>query len=118
MAKPIDKRPAHFLDMDGCIVKHYADPKDYPDEAEFLPGSIDYLLELINKDCYLVLTTGRSKHEAHIVIKALEKLGIKFHQHVYDLPTGERHLHNDKKWGHEAKAFAYNHIRNQGMKKK
>lgn len=111
-----DKVETYFIDLDGTLVRHHADPKDYPATAEILPGVLDNLLDLKARKCYTVLTTGRSKSDAAPVLKQLKLLGFEFNQCIYDLPTGCRTLVNDRSETGETKAFAISLTRNRGWK--
>lgn len=111
LIKP-SKRPTYFIDLDGTLVRHHHDPKDYPAVAEILPGALKWLFSLVEQNAFLILTTGRSKREANPVIKQLKKLGIKFNAALFDLPVGIRLLVNDDAYDGECKAFAIRHKRN------
>lgn len=113
-----DKRLCHFIDADGVLCRHHSRVEDYPPIPELLPGVLEFLTQLKEANCYTVLTTGRSREEARPLLKLLkDKIGFRFDQCVYNLPTAERYLWNDTP-NDEPKAIAYNMVRNKGFNKK
>jgi hypothetical protein len=86
-----------FLDMDGTLVKHNYTPLETLDE--YLPGTIELLTQLKNKEkFYCILTTGRAEIECIYVLEKIKKdLGFTFDRCLYLLPVGVRALVNDSK---------------------
>lgn len=84
----------YILDIDGTIFKHGTN--------EFLPGSKEFLDEIIEKGHMIVFTTRRGQEfEGHPVydkkktLKALDELGIKYDSIIFD-SSSPRIVINDR----------------------
>ncbi len=122
-----------FFDLDGTLLKSTSNesldsiinqfgPKSFRQEIA-LPSSKKFLKNIPKQD-KVVLTTARSKRHKDHTVKALDFLGIKYDQIIFDITSGARILVNDikpkgaVKNGHEIKtAFAINLKRDAGLEK-
>jgi mannose-6-phosphate isomerase len=107
-----------FCDIDGTIFKHKGDIyKNILEESDILDGVIDKFKEWDKNNYKIILTTGRKESSREQTIEQLKKFGINYDQLIMGLSNGDRILINDKKEkGIEYTAYAYNLVRNEGMK--
>ena len=109
-----DRRPAIFVDLDGCIVIHNYHPDRVHDT--FIQNSIEKLLYWKNNGYYIILTTGRKKKLIKDVLKELKTdYNFCFDAILTDLPLGKRILINDTSSSGEIKAFSFSVERNKGI---
>jgi len=108
-----------FCDIDGTLVKHDSpiDSTKPNHKLKLLPGTIEKLTEW-DKKCYrIILTTGRRECSRAETEKQLSEAGIIYDQLIMGISGATRVLINDKKPdGITKTAFAYNLIRNEGIK--
>lgn len=108
-----------FCDIDGTLVEH-----DSPLETtqpgyklKLLPGTLEKLTEWDRKCYRIILTTGRRECSRKATEKQLSEAGIIYDQLLMGISGATRVLINDKKPdGTTETAFAYNLIRNKGIK--
>jgi histidinol phosphatase-like enzyme len=108
-----------FCDIDGTLVEH-----DSPLETtqpgyklKLLPGTLEKLTEWDRKCYRIILTTGRRECSRKTTEKQLSEAGIIYDQLLMGISGATRVLINDKKPdGTTETAFAYNLIRNKGIK--
>lgn len=122
-----------FFDLDGTLLKNTSNEKldqlianhgkSSHRQEEALMSSKQFLKNIPKYD-KIVLTTARAKKHKEHTIKALEYVGIKYDQIIFDIPSGARILVNDikpkgaVKNNHEIKtAFAINLKRNEGLRR-
>jgi len=107
-----------FCDIDGTILKHRGDiHKNILEPPEILNGVIDKFKEWDKNNYKIILTTGRKEGNREKTKEQLKLLGINYDELIMGLPNGDRILINDKKEKEiEYTAYAYNVIRNEGMK--
>jgi len=98
-----------IFDLDGTIVKHngYLHNGD-----ELLDGVKPFCDRLSAYDQVLIVTARKSIYQEE-TIAFLKKEGIRFNRILFDMPTGERMLINDKKPSGLLTAYAYNTERDQ-----
>lgn len=108
-----DNRETIFLDLDGSLCFHNYELT----EDILLPGTIDYLRSLKEKNYYCVLTTGRTKEMCINILNQLKiTINFEFDQCLFDLPTGKRTVLNDTTDLNQPKALAISVLRNTGFK--
>jgi|TARA_R110000744_G_scaffold1176_1_gene4158 hypothetical protein len=108
-----------FCDIDGTLVEH-----DSPLETikpgyklKLLPGTLETITKWDRKCYRIILTTGRREGARVETEKQLREAGIIYDQLIMGISGGTRVLINDKKPdGFTETAFAYNLIRNEGIK--
>jgi hypothetical protein len=100
-----------FIDIDGTIFQHNGHKfgQDVP-----LPGVLELWGKIPAED-KIVLVTARKKSEYDATVGALEKYGIRFDTIIFEVPTGERILINDRKPSGLATAMAINVNRDVGL---
>ena len=106
-----DLNKTWIFDLDGTLLKH----NGYKNGGEeLLPGVKDFFSK-ISKDDRIVILTARDTKYQQITENFLKDNGIRFDHIIYDLPTGERILFNDKKPSGLKTAYAYNLDRDSGI---
>jgi len=104
----------YFLDLDGTLVFHNVFSGFVKDTI--LPGVKEFLKDLMERNCYTVLTTARTEQESISALKLLkEEVGFEFDQCVFNLPAWKRTIVNDTSEDGRCKAFAISVERNKGM---
>lgn len=101
-----------IFDLDGTLVKHNG--YLFKNE-EILPGVIDFFKKNIKNDDYVLILTARDIHYKNQTELFLKENNIKFNKILYNLPTGERILFNDKKESGLKTAYSINLERNKGL---
>lgn len=86
-----------FVDCDGVLIKSSAE-FFYPQWGE--TNGIEKNISVINKaydsgKATIIITTSRKEEYRQITIDQLEKLGVKYHRIIFDLPHAKRILIND-----------------------
>jgi hypothetical protein len=86
-----------FIDLDGTLVGNSAEYfSPYWGETEAIKENVKFLSKLYNSGTVqIIITTSRTSSSAEVTEKQLERLGIKYHQIIYDLYHGRRILVND-----------------------
>jgi hypothetical protein len=99
-----------FIDLDGTILKHngYLTGND-----ELLPG-VKNLWELIPKEDFIIITTGRDEIYRESSLKILSDNGLRYNHAIFGLPFGERIVLNDVKPNLKT-AIAWNVERDKGF---
>lgn len=108
-----------FCDIDGTLVKHDSPLKTIKPgyKLKLLPGTLEKITEWDRKCYRIILTTGRREGARIETEKQLREAGIIYDQLIMGISGGTRVLINDKKPdGFTETAFAYNLIRNEGIK--
>jgi len=122
-----------FIDIDGTILRKQSDKKidlmierhaNKSHTQEQALSSSKMFLKKIPKGDTIILTTARDARHGEHTEKALEFLGMRYDEIIYDIRSGARILVNDikpkgaVKNNHEIKtAFAINLKRNEGLQK-
>ena len=83
-----------IFDLDGTIVKHNGYLLDGQDIL--LPGAIEFLQKIPEKDMIVILTSRKEKHR-HLTERFLEMNGIRYDYIIFNAPYGERIIVNDDK---------------------
>ena len=83
-----------ILDLDGTIVKHNGYKTAGVDT--FLPGAKKFLSDIPSKDMIIFITARESKYR-QITEDFLKANKIRYDYIIFDAPSGERILLNDKK---------------------
>lgn len=108
-----------FLDIDGCILKHYSHPNGHtvpPEKTELLPGAKEKFNEWIMKEYKIILVTGRKECTRAETEAQLRYHGLVWDQLIMGIGGGRRVLINDTKPSTDlptAKSFVI--MRNVGL---
>lgn len=109
-----DRRPAIFIDLDGCIVIHNYEADTVPDII--IASSLEKLICWRKNNYYIILTTGRPKRHVKKILKLLKnEYGFCFDSVITDLPVGKRILINDMSSSGEIRAYSFAPERNSGI---
>jgi len=109
-----DRRPAIFVDLDGCIVIHNYNADTTPDIV--IADSMEKLLQWRKNNYYIVLTTGRPKKHVKRILKIFKnEYGFCFDYIITNLPVGKRILINDTSSSGEIRSFSFAPERNVGV---
>ena len=86
-----------FVDLDGTLVINagqYSDP--CWGQTNGIQDNIDAINALYNSGkAEVIITTSRKKSFQEVTIEQLKRVGIKYHQIIFDLPHGNRIIIND-----------------------
>ena len=93
-----------FVDIDGTFLKHNSNiglddlikEEDSHLKEIPIPSSIIFLKDLPRND-KIIITTARESHHREHTIKALEYLGVRYDDILFNLTSGPRILINDIK---------------------
>ena len=100
LIKTLSKHQIHagtiFCDMDGTIVAH-EDIPTYDHPLEVLPGSISKLNQWSEQGYKIIICTARNPADEDNLRISLSEAGIPFHQLIMGVPSGPRHVINDRK---------------------
>lgn len=99
-----------ILDLDGTIVAHNGHLK----EEKLLDGVYEFFQNL-GKDDKVLIITAREEIYKEETVKFLKKHNIKYDNILFNYPTGERILVNDKKPSGLKTAYAINKGRDQKL---
>jgi hypothetical protein len=104
-------RHTWLIDIDGTILKHngYKTSSD-----ELLPGVKQFWSQIPESD-YIILLSAREGIYKNSTLQFLREHQIRFDQAIFDLPTGERIVINDKKPGGLITASAVDVNRDAGL---
>lgn len=111
------KNPTLFVDIDGTIIK-YREFKDLGKVApEPIQDVVDYINDEYERGAVVVITTARPKDLELLTKQELEKIGLNYHQIVFDCGRGTRILLNDRDPEHPLvdRAVSINFDRNKGF---
>jgi len=84
-----------IFDIDGTLVKHNGYKIDGVDTI--LPGVKEFFEKNIREEDYVLLVTARKSEYKEITESYLIENNIRFDRIIYDLPSGERIVVNDRK---------------------
>ena len=115
----MDVRPKTIIcDIDGTLIFHNSpDKAAKPDtQVVLIEGTIAKLLEWDRKGYNIILLTGRKESLRGVTEKQLSQAGIFYDQLIMGVGGGPRYLINDTKPDGAHSAFAYNVLRNKGIK--
>jgi hypothetical protein len=82
-----------LIDIDGTIFTH----NGYLEGGDQLHESAKTFLESLPESDTIILLTSRTAKHRESTERALQRWNIRYHQIIFDLPTGERILINDRK---------------------
>lgn len=102
-----------LIDVDGTLFKHNGHKNG---EDELLLGVREFWEKIPDSDV-IILMSARNKQYKTSTIKALRRFGLRFDHILFDLPTGERILINDRKPSGLVTAVAINTDRDSGLVK-
>ncbi|MBC8489384.1 MAG: HAD hydrolase family protein, partial [Bacteroidetes bacterium] len=85
-----------FCDLDGTLVKHEDVPM-YDHPLEVLPDTIAKLNQWIEQGYKIIICTARSTEDENNLRNSMAKAGIPYHQLIMGVPSGPRHVINDRK---------------------
>jgi len=88
---------AIFIDLDGTLIKNsgrYIPP--YWGETKSIQNNVDLINSLYNSGkMKIVITTARSNDFKSTTIDQLSRLGVNYHDIIFELPHAKRYLIND-----------------------
>jgi histidinol phosphatase-like enzyme len=91
-----------FLDIDGCLLKHFGNlSKQITNSPEILSGTIEKINEWEEAGHKIILVTGRKECTRELTKKQLLSVGIFYDQLIMGINRGERIIINDKKPNNE-----------------
>ena len=108
-----------FLDIDGTLVVHKGSiERQFIENLELLPGTLEKLSEWDRKGYNIILTTGRRESTRKRTEQQLAEKGIYYDQLIMGIGGGTRVLINDRKpdSDHDT-AISINLTRNFGISK-
>ncbi len=85
-----------FIDLDGTLIRHEANPSYEDGEQILLPNTIEKINQFKDICYYIIITIERKKNVTYIK-NLLDKLKIKYDRIISDIPSGPRILINDIK---------------------
>lgn len=101
-----------FLDFDGTLVFQ----KSHLSDDDFILSTTkEFFNNIVNKNDFVIITTGRDISHKRRIENFLNKNNIKFDLVLCGLPTGARILINDKKPDGSLTAYGYNLDRDKGI---
>jgi hypothetical protein len=107
----INQPKTWFIDLDGTLVVH----NGYKNGQDVLLDGVSNFFNKISKNDFIIITTARDKKYKVQTIEFLKKNKIRFNKIIFNLPTGERILINDKKPDGTITAYSINVDRNSKM---
>jgi len=100
-----------MLDLDGVVLRH----NGYLSGADaLLPGAERFWRQIRPQDTVIALT-ARPESQRAATLSLLAEHDLRVDHAIFDLPTGERILLNDRKPSGLATAFAVNLARDEGL---
>lgn len=108
----INQPKTWFIDLDGTLVVH----NGYKNDGDVLLDGVTNFFNSLPKDDFIIITTARNKKYKKQTIDFLNKNNIKYNKIIFDLPTGERILVNDKKPDGTLTSYSINVDRNSEIK--
>ena len=111
------RQQTFFIDIDGTLVELNHGIRYTLPEVVVLPGTIEKLEKWRRDGHTIVLTTGRDTARRSDLIRLLADLRIPYDELLTGLPSGCRHVINDKKPYNpiQPMAMAYQIERNEGI---
>ena len=100
-----------FIDLDGTVLAHNGHRSG---NERILPG-VQAFWNTIPPQDLIVLLSARHESEKEASLQFLREAGLRFNHALFDLPTGERVLINDRKPSGLPTAFSVNLDRDEGM---
>lgn len=86
-----------FIDIDGTLVKNSG--QYFVPRWGTTPGldeNVKFMKQLYDSNrCHIILTTARNQSFSTQTVSQMKRLGIKYHQIIYDLPHARRFVVND-----------------------
>lgn len=104
-----------ILDIDGTIVKHNGYKIDGQDSL--LHGAREFLQSIPSEDM-IIFITARTNEFEKITVDFLQANDIRYDQIIFNAPSGERILINDRKPSGLNMSIAINTKRNQFMQER
>jgi hypothetical protein len=113
MSEILLSRLAHtwLIDVDGTMVKHNGHKEGVD---HLLPGVKEFWEKIPPQDT-IILLSARKKTEQRATLQYFDEMGLRYDRAIFDLPTGERILINDRKLKGLETAVAINIARDQGL---
>ncbi|NQU35406.1 MAG: HAD hydrolase family protein, partial [Bacteroidetes bacterium] len=85
-----------FCDMDGTLVAH-EDVPAYDHPLKVLPGTVSKLNQWAEQGYKIIICTARHPVDENNIRNSLAKAEIPYHQLIMGVPSGPRHVINDRK---------------------
>jgi hypothetical protein len=106
-------RLAHtwFIDLDGTVLAHNG---HLSGDERLLPGVLSFW-ETIPPGDTVILLSARKDSEREASLRFIRECGLRYDLALFDLPTGERVLINDRKPSGLPTAFSVNVQRDEGL---
>lgn len=105
------------LDFDGTLVKHNGYKDGITNKDIWLPGALEFLRSIPQKDYILILTAREDEPNVrNRTKKFINDAGIHFNDIKFGIPMGERILFNDDKPSGLRCAHIITPKRDQGLK--
>lgn len=101
-----------LIDIDGTLMTHNGHLQS---QEDLLPGVLDFWSAIPVTDT-IILLTARSDTFRERTLAWLQQNNLRFDHVIFNLPTGERILINDKKESGLLTAYSVNLNRNSGLK--
>ncbi len=111
------KKCTIFSDIDGCLFKYRKFETYKSTVVEPIKSLVDKINKAYNDGHHIVLTTDRPEYLRTHTLKELDNANISFHQLVMGIARGTRFLINDMDDPSIPRAYNFNLIRNNGIKK-
>ena len=102
-----------IFDIDGTLVLHNGHISN--EDEDFLVGVETFLVENIEKDDVILLTTSRTKEESSLIFDRVKQICNCDVRVIASLPFGERLLFNDDKPSGLKTAYSINLQRDFGL---
>lgn len=97
-----------LIDLDGTLVVH----NGYKNGGDLLLDGVSDFFKSLPKEDFVIITTARKKEFKKQTIDFLKRNNIRYNKIIFDLPTGERILINDKKNDGTLTSYSINLDRN------
>lgn len=111
------KNYTFFVDIDGTIIKYREFDKLLNTEPEPIQDVIDFLNNQYDEGDVIIITTARPIHYEVFTKQELMKVGIKYHQIIFDCGRGNRYVINDRdpEYPDDDRAIGFNFNRDKGF---
>lgn len=100
-----------LIDVDGTVLKHNG--YQYGTD-QLLEGVVDFWQKIPEQDT-IILMSARTEEQKEMTLEFFKAKGLRWHQAIFGLPTGERILFNDAKPSGLKMAVAINVTRDEGL---
>mgnify|MGYP003351154015 CR=1 FL=1 len=111
------KNPTLFVDIDGTIIKYREFANLFKTEPEPIKDVVNFVNKQYDLGAIVIITTARPHAYDLFTKQEMEKIGLKYHQIVFDCGRGARYVLNDRdpKYPNDDRAIAVNFDRDKGF---